>query len=198
VDASARVAGPAAIPNAQLTHLGIFVHDPDAMVAFYTSVFGMVVSDQGEFRGKQLTFLTGSSTEHHQVVFVHGRTAPPDTRLLSQISFRVGALDDLRTFAALALANGAAEIDARNHGNSWSIYFRDPEHNMIEMYVATPWQVRQPWRIPLDLSMDDEAILAATEHVIADHGVGVDLATWETQTDERLRAHRSMDAGGAR
>ena len=31
------------IPNAQLTHLGIFVHDRDRMAAFYTAMFGMVV-----------------------------------------------------------------------------------------------------------------------------------------------------------
>ena len=93
-----------AIPDAQLTHLGIFVHDPDRMVAFYTNVFGMVVSDQGDFQGKHLTFLTGSQGEHHQVVFVRGRTGEPTTKVLGQVSFRVGSLDDLRTFVDERLA----------------------------------------------------------------------------------------------
>ena len=60
------------IPNARLTHLGLFVHDSDRMSAFYTSMFGMVVSDRGEFEGKHLTFLTGTQDEHHQVVLVQG------------------------------------------------------------------------------------------------------------------------------
>ncbi len=183
------------IPNAQLTHLGIFVHDPDLMVEFYTQVFGMVVSDQGDFQGKHLTFLTGSNGEHHQVVFVRGRTGEPTTKVLGQVSFRVGGLDDLRTFAALAAAHGATELEARNHGNSWSIYFRDPEHNMIEMYVVTPWQVRQPWRIVLDLAMSDAEIVAATERLITDDGVMIPLAEWERTTAERLAAHRSDPAG---
>ena len=31
------------IPTTQLTHLGIFVHDPTGMSEFYTEMFGMVV-----------------------------------------------------------------------------------------------------------------------------------------------------------
>ncbi len=154
------------IPNARLTHLGIFVHEPELMAAFYCATFGMIVSDSGEFQGKQLTFLTGSADEHHQVVLVHGRTGEPNTRILAQVSFRVDSLADLRTFAARAVEHGGTELEGRNHGNSWSIYFRDPEYNMIEMYVGTPWQVRQPWRVPLDLALSDAEILAETEQLI--------------------------------
>jgi catechol 2,3-dioxygenase-like lactoylglutathione lyase family enzyme len=185
------------IPVAQLTHLGIFVHDPDRMIAFYTNVFGMVVSDQGDFHGKHLTFLTGSQGEHHQVVFVRGRTGEPTTKLLGQVSFRVGSLDDLRTFAALATQHGATGLEARNHGNSWSIYFRDPEYNVIEMYVVTPWQVRQPWRVALDLSLTDDEIVAATERLITDDGVRIPLDQWERATADRLAAHRARPSGGS-
>jgi len=185
-----------AIPEAQLTHLGIFVHDPERMVAFYTRVFGMVVSDQGDFHGKHLTFLTGSNDEHHQVVFVRGRTGEPTTKVLGQVSFRVGSLDDLRTFASLATAHGGTELEARNHGNSWSIYFRDPEHNVIEMYVVTPWQVRQPWRVALDLALSDGEIVAETERLITDAGVLIPLGEWERTTADRLAAHRADPAEG--
>jgi catechol-2,3-dioxygenase len=184
------------IPNAQLTHLGIFVHDPDRMVAFYTRMFGMVVSDQGDFHGKHLTFLTGSTDEHHQVVFVKGRTGEPTTKILGQVSFRVETLADLRLFVSRAPGLGATELEARNHGNSWSIYFRDPEHNFIEMYVVTPWQVRQPWRVALDLDQSDEAIVAETHRLISDDGVGIDLGEWEMAIAQRLVDQRSGDAGG--
>jgi catechol 2,3-dioxygenase len=181
------------IPNAQLTHLGIFVHDPEVMAGFYCRLFGMIVSDKGEFQGKNLTFLTGSSNEHHQVVLVQGRTGETTTRILAQISFRVDNLADLRTFAARAVELGGTELEARNHGNSWSIYFRDPEYNVIEMYVGTPWQVRQPWRVALDLGLSDAEILAETERLITTDGVSTSLDQWERQVNDRLAAHRAGD-----
>lgn len=174
------------IPDAQLTHLGIFVHDPDRMVDFYTRMFGMVVSDQGEFQGKHLTFLTGSTDEHHQIVFVQGRTGEPSTKILGQVSFRVETLADLRVFASMAPGLGATELEARNHGNSWSIYFRDPEHNVVEMYVVTPWQVRQPWRVALDLGRSDDEIFDETKRLIEDDGVAIDLGEWEMTTGQRI------------
>ena len=78
----------------------------------------------------------------------------------AQVSFRVDNLADLRAFVRRAGDLGATEIEARNHGKGWSIYFRDPEYNFIEMYVVTPWQVRQPWRVPLDLDRSDDEIVA--------------------------------------
>lgn len=182
------------IPNTQLTHLGIFVHDPVAMAEFYTELFGMVVVDRGEFQGKDLTFMTGSSGEHHQVVLVKGRTGEPTTKVLGQVSFRVVSLDDLRTFAKRAVELGATELEGRNHGNSWSIYFRDLEYNVIEMYVVTPWQVRQPWRVALDLDQPDEEITADTERRIRADGVLIPLDEWERTIEARLSAHRAGDA----
>ena len=38
-------------PPAQLTHVGLYVEDMDAMVAFYTDLLGMVVTDRGQFLG---------------------------------------------------------------------------------------------------------------------------------------------------
>jgi catechol-2,3-dioxygenase len=124
---------------------------------------------------------------------VQGRTGASDTRILSQVSFRVDSLADLRTFAARAIELGATELEARNHGNSWSVYFRDPEYNMIEMYVVTPWQVHQPWRVSLDLDQSDAEIAATTERLIASDGVRVDLDDWERETADRLRAARAED-----
>ena len=179
------------IPNAQLTHLGIFVHDPKRMADFYTSMFGMVVSDEGEFQGKHLTFLTGSSDEHHQVVMINGRTGDPAAKVLGQVSFRVDSLADLRAFAARAVELGATELEARDHGNSWSVYFRDPEYNVIEMYVVTPWQVHQPWRVDLDLDQPDMAIAEQTERAIEADGVLVALDEWQREIEARLAAHRA-------
>jgi catechol-2,3-dioxygenase len=179
------------IPMAQLTHLGLFVHDADRMAEFYEQMFGMVVSDRGEFQGKHLTFLTGSADEHHQIVLVKGRTGDATTKILGQVSFRVGSLADLRTFAERAIELGATEHEARNHGNSWSIYFRDPEHNFIEMYVVTPWQVHQPWRVSLDLGWSDADIVAETKRLIDADGVTIPMLQWESDIRARLHERRA-------
>ncbi|WP_457824679.1 VOC family protein, partial [Staphylococcus aureus] len=72
-----------------------------------------------------------------------------------------------------ALELGARDMEGRNHGNSWSIYFKDPEGNILELYTATPWYVSQPWRVALDLSQTDEQIEAETLGLIEGG------ATWE-------------------
>jgi catechol 2,3-dioxygenase len=182
------------IPNAQLTHAGLFVNDMDRMVAFYTGLLGMQVSDSGFLVGKHLTFLTRSIHEHHQLVLVAGRTAPPDTRLLSQLSFRVDGLDELRHFHAEAPRLGASDMQKRSHGNSWSIYFRDPETNIVEMYCATPWQVHQPWRADLDFGMTNEAIEQQTLDLIMADGVMEPIDAWQQQMATRLVAVTNGDA----
>ena len=151
-----------AIP--QLSHFGIFVRDIDAMTRFYTRVFGLHLTDQGvgtNFK-YQLNFLSGSPTQHHQLVLAGGRPADGPSTVM-QMSFKVGAIDDLRRVRANALAEGAAKMRAMNHGNALSIYFEDLEGNTIEVYLDTPWYVPQPHGDPLDLDQPDERIWADTE-----------------------------------
>jgi catechol 2,3-dioxygenase len=175
-------------PRAQLTHVGLYVDDMQAMVAFYSQLLGMVVTDHGELFGRELTFLSRDPGEHHQLVFVTGRRAAPDIQLLSQISFRLDDddLSSLRWFARRALEVGATEVDARNHGNSWSIYFLDPEANRLELYTATPWYVSQPWREPLDLAVSDEAIRSTTKHLVEQSATWSPVAEWSAALASRL------------
>jgi catechol 2,3-dioxygenase len=50
-----------------------------------------------------------------------------------------------------------------SHGNAWSCYFKDPEGNVVEAYLDTPFHVPQPHGEPLDLSKSDEEIYRETE-----------------------------------
>jgi catechol 2,3-dioxygenase len=177
-------------PDAQLTHVGILVDDMAAMVAFYTDVLGLLVVDQGENLGRTLTFLSRNAGEHHQLVLVTGRQAARDVRLLGQVSFRVAGLDELRWFSDRAAAAGAAGLEARNHGNSWSIYFEDPEGNRVEVYCTTPWHVRQPWRVPLDLSQSNAEIAADTERVIRAEADWQPVEEWRAGLATRLAGGR--------
>ena len=151
-----------AIP--QLSHFGIYVRDIDAMTRFYTQVFGLRLTDQGEGRNfkVRLHFLSGSPEQHHQLVLASGRGADSPSTVM-QMSFKVGTLDQLRAVKAAALADGATEMRGMNHGNALSIYFADPEGNTVEVYLDTPWYVPQPHGDPLDLDLPDAEIWAQTE-----------------------------------
>lgn len=179
-----------ALPDAQLTHVGLLVDDMEAMVRFYTEVIGLLVVDEGEHTGRRLTFLSRDPDEHHQLVLVTGRDADRSARLLGQVSFRVAGLPELRRFHDAARAAGAPGLEARDHGNSWSIYFEDPEGNRVEVYTPTPWHVSQPWRVPLDLTLDDGEIVAATERAIR---AGAD---WEPREAWSARVAKRLADGG--
>jgi catechol-2,3-dioxygenase len=54
-------------------------------------------------------------------------------------------------------------------GDQWSIRFRDPEGNGIEIYSSTPWDVRQPFFHFMNLEQDDAALTAWAEQLLASH-----------------------------
>jgi catechol 2,3-dioxygenase len=148
----------------QLSHVGIFVHDIEAMTRFYTEVFGLRLTDHGvgrTFRNR-LHFLSGSADQHHQLVLADGRPADAQSTVM-QLSFKLASLQELREIRARAVDRGATQMRGLNHGNAISIYFMDPEGNTVEVYLDTPWYVPQPHGDPLDLEKSDAEIWAETE-----------------------------------
>ena len=71
------------------------------------------------------------------------------------------------------------------HGNAWSIYFEDPEHNGVEVFIDTPWHVQQPQAKPLDLTKSNDEIVASTHAAFANESEFGDLADFY----ERRGAH---------
>lgn len=150
-----------------IAHLGIFVQDIPTLEKFYTEVFGLLVTDRGVGKTftNELVFLSGAPDQHHQLVLSGGR-APGTPSTVMQISFKVNDLDELRAVRDRAIAHGATELIGLNHGNSWSVYFNDPEGNRIEIYLDTPFHTPQPCGDPLNLDQSDEALLAETEALV--------------------------------
>lgn len=151
-----------------LSHLGIFVTDLELMERFFTTVFGLMVTDRGVGKvfNNKLVFLSGNPDQHHQLVLSTGRDAGTPSTVM-QMSFMVDTLDQLRALRAAALEHGAENLFGLNHGNSWSVYFDDPERNRIEIYVDTPFHTPQPCGEPLNLELTDEEILVQTADLIA-------------------------------
>ena len=76
-------------------------------------------------------------------------------------------LQDLRDMMGVIEAEPAAsDVRPVSHGNAWSIYFPDPEGNLVEVYLASPFYVPQPHGSPLDLELSDDEILRATEEQV--------------------------------
>lgn len=152
-------------PRLDLGHTGIFVTDLDRMVAFYTEVLGLTLTDRGRGRNFdiEIAFLSADPEKHHQFALASGRPKDATFTTVMQTSFMVAALDDLRAVRAKALAHGATAMRATSHGNAWSLYFKDPEGNLVEVYLDTPFHVPQPHGDPLDLDLSDDEILRVTE-----------------------------------
>jgi catechol 2,3-dioxygenase len=176
--------------RARLAHVGIYAHDKPLLERFYTSVLGLVVTDQGVTRtGMDLTFLSANPGNHHQLVLVAGRPDTSGFNPINQISFMVDSLADLREVHRRALEHGATSMRVICHGNAWSCYFGDPEGNVVEAYLDTPFHVPQPHGDPLDLSKSDEEIMRETEAACrADPGFMM-MDAFQASLGERLGLH---------
>ncbi len=149
-------------PSIVFSHVGIHVTDLRPMVEFYTRFLGFTLTDRGPLDTPpgpiELAFLSRDPDEHHQVVLVTGRPADAGFNTVNQISFRVDGLRALRAMHARLAGEPVTDVQAVSHGNALSVYFRDPEGNRIELFIDTPWYVSQPLRIPMDLSLSDDAL----------------------------------------
>jgi len=148
-----------------LSHATLAVRDLNAMVDFYTSVLGFVVSDRGApLPGAgEMAFITQDPSEHHQLVLVEVPAPPPRSFMLADhLAFRTGTLDDLRALASRLADAQIADVVPISHGNAWSLYFTDPEGNGVECFVDSPFHVGQPYADSLDLSMSDAEVESST------------------------------------
>src|SRR5260370_32476086 len=124
--------------HTQLSHCGVYARDTDTMVAFYTKTIGLVVSDRGiSSRGGDLAFMTAAPGHHHQLVIVSGR-APEGVSTVNQLSFKGADLDPLKATHRRVGDAGDTENRQTSHANPLSIYFPDPERNMLETSSDTP------------------------------------------------------------
>ena len=183
-----------------LSHFGLSCFDLARMEDFYTRVLGMTVTDRGDVAGgsARLVFLTTDPSEHHQLVLASGRTEGTILEgpvlggsfgaAIFQLTFRLEDLATLRRVQQRLVAEGNTNFIPLNHGNSWSLYTRDPEGNALELVVDSPWFIHQPFGELLDLSLDDAEILRQTEKLCRTTG------DWQPFDDWRAKiAHQISD-----
>lgn len=140
-----------------LSHVGVFVKDLDEMTKFYCDTLGLTESHRNEDR---MVFLTADiEKEDHEVVLVRGRDG--DSKIIQQLSFRVGTIDDVRAFYQTFQKTGVPIQQTVSHGAGASCYFYDPEGNRIEVFADIMVEGGRGYSGPIDLdqSADDLATL---------------------------------------
>ena len=176
--------------NFGLGHIGLFVRDLPGMAAFYQRVFGFIVTD-AELDGdgtRRSVFLSRNPQEHHQFVLISQPDIDASARqVIQQISFRTDSLAEVRrTYFALR-AERLGSIDPVTHGTSWSVYFRDPENNRIELFTETPWYITQPFVAPIDYNMPDDLIRLETERLCHGQPGFRMMSDWREEIADRMR-----------
>ncbi len=182
-------------PKLSFSHFGFYVRDLERMADFYSRVLGFAISDRGELDTPHdkvsLVFLTRDPRDHHQIVLASGRPQSLPFNPINQISFRVQDFAGLRALHRAIQSEPVSEISPVSHGNALSVYFKDPEGNRIELFVDTPWYVTQPLRIPMDMSLSDEALWQWAEDTARRLPGYMPVEQWRTGLAARLQ--RSLE-----
>jgi len=170
----------------QLTHIGLFTQQIEELEKFYTTVLKLKVTDRGllaRMNNTPIVFLSGSETSHHQLVLAVGDRPT----VMQQLSFKVKTLADIRIAAKAASDYGVQGLRPWDHGNAWSVYFFDPQENLVEVYMDTVWHVAQPHGRPLDLSKTDKEIEHITFTAIKDDPTFCYMEEWQNNLSQQLR-----------
>ena len=173
----------------RLGHVGIFVHDLERMVGFYQRVLQFIITDTDVDKdgNRRAVFFSRNPADHHQLVLVAGRAAHAPPLSIQQISFVATTIDEVRRTYQALLQENVSQIDPVTHGTAWSVYFRDPEENRIEVFVETEWYITQPFVAPMDFNKSDATIRAETEALCRRQPGFQPMTEWRRNAAERLK-----------
>lgn len=149
------------------SHAFLNVKNFDAMLKFYTEVLGFKISDSGD----GFVFLSQLDDEHHQIAFKKVEAEAPVRSRVGHFAFRVDSLDDvLELYKTLTSSEEPRAVAPITHGNTWSIYFADPENNGIEVFCDTPWDATQPLGKPWNPKLSRTELEEYTLELIKEQG----------------------------
>ena len=134
-------AGMAQAPDMTLLgigHVSYLVSDMDAAVGFYEEVLGL--HEVGATPDRSFVALSWGANVH-DIALMKG--APTGRGSVHHVAITLqGGLTELRAFAN-SLRDRNIEVEmALDHKVSQSVYFRDPDANLIEVFVDQP---RELW-----------------------------------------------------
>ena len=134
----------------KLGHVVLKVRDLDLSEAFYTGVLGLVVT--GRMPGRMVFFAVPGSPNSHDLGLwkVGPDAAPPSSRQvgLFHVAWQLEREEDLRTFLDSLTARGVPVLSTMDHGANLSVYFEDPDGNMLEVTYEKPREAWPPHQNP--------------------------------------------------
>lgn len=141
----------------KLQHYGLATEDLDGMIDWYRKVLGMTVNHRSKIPAiaritghgppfSAFAFISNDEMDHRIVLFEISKAVPdPEKRKhtgLQHMAFECASLDDLLGTYVRLRSLGIQPLWAADHGVAISIYYEDPEKNVIEINFnnyGTPW-----------------------------------------------------------
>jgi catechol-2,3-dioxygenase len=128
------------MPLKKLGHVVLKVRDLERSEAFYTRVVGLRVT--GRLPGRMVFFgVPGNEDSHDLAIWTVGPDAAgpePGQVGLFHVAWQVERPEDLEPLYRHLLAEGATVHGTMDHGANQSIYFEDPDGNMLEYTYERP------------------------------------------------------------
>ena len=151
------------------SHTVLNIKDAEKILDFYVGTLGFQISDRGPLaeNGPEIIFMSQDPNEHHQIGLVVSREDEGPSNSLNHLSFRVDSFDDVKTMKN-KLESANVDILPLCHGNTLSLYFKDPEGNGLEVFWDTPWHVTQPQTVVWDTNLNEKEALAWVEETFKD------------------------------
>jgi len=118
---------------ASLAHVVLRTANFKAMVQFYKTFLGAYAAYENDF----LSFLTYDEEHHRIAILTIPGTGPkvPTSSGLEHVAFTYETLSDLALAYRQRKQKGMDPVWSVNHGPTTSIYYKDPDGNMIETQV---------------------------------------------------------------
>ena len=134
----------------KLGHVVLKVRDLERAEGFYTEVVGLSVT--GRLPGRMVFFsVPGNDDSHDLAVWKVGADAAPAQAQqvgLFHVAWQVERAEDLGTLYRHLETRGVKIHGTMDHGANLSVYFEDPDGNMLEFTYEQPREAWPPDRNP--------------------------------------------------
>lgn len=140
-----------------LGHVSLISKQPRQLAGFYERLLGLETSMEGSIPPLgDFVFLSRHAEDELPLISLCSEPKSKHTAI------EVESLSALKELYIRAKAGGIAPAFALNHGCSLSLYFQDPEGNILEVFWATGMKTSEPVVEPVqieDLERSEQELL---------------------------------------